>query len=53
MNPSPIEEIRRRYGTREAYLSRFEDASRAAADAGVILPRDVEPLTAEAPKRFP
>ncbi len=48
-----IEEIRRRYGTREVYLSRFEDASRAAADAGVILPREVEPLLTEAAGALP
>ncbi len=51
--PFSIEEIRRRYGTREAYLSLFEDASRAAADSGVILPRDVEPLMAEAADALP
>ncbi len=51
--PFPVEEIRRRYGTREAYLSRYEEASRAAEAAGVILPRDVEPLTTEAAQALP
>ncbi len=51
--PFSIDEIRRRYGTRQVYLSQFEDASRAAADAGVILPRDVEPLLTEAAGALP
>jgi hypothetical protein len=51
--PFSVEEIRRRYGTRAAYLSRYEFAARAAEEAGVILPRDMEPLTAEAVKALP
>jgi Alpha/beta hydrolase domain len=51
--PFSVEEIRRRYGTRETYLRRYEEATRAAEDAGVILPRDVEPLTTEAALALP
>jgi Alpha/beta hydrolase domain len=51
--PFSTEEIRRRYGTREAYLTRYEEAIRTAENAGVIAPRDVEPLMAEAEKTLP
>jgi hypothetical protein len=51
--PFPVEEIRRRYGTRQAYLTRYEDATRAAKESAVILPRDVEPLMAEAAGALP
>ena len=48
-----VEEISRRYGTRETYLTRFESAARDAVRAGVILPRDVEPLMVEAATALP
>jgi hypothetical protein len=51
--PFSADEIRRRYPTRADYLARFEDATRAAVQAGVILPRDVEGLLAEASDNFP
>jgi hypothetical protein len=51
--PLTAEEVRRRYGTRERYLARYEAAARAAVAAGVVLPRDVEPLLAEAAEAFP
>ncbi len=35
------------------YLARYEAATRAAAAAGVILPRDVDPLLAEAEAAYP
>jgi hypothetical protein len=48
-----VEEVRRRYATRETYLTRFEDAAGAGVAAGVILPRDVEPLMVEAATALP
>jgi hypothetical protein len=44
---------RRRYGTREGYLARYEEAARAAVASGVVLPRDVEAMLAEADAAFP
>jgi hypothetical protein len=49
----PAEEVRRRYGTREGYLARYEEAARAAVASGVVLPRDVEAMLAEADAAFP
>jgi hypothetical protein len=49
----PEEKVRALYGSREAYLARYDEAARAAEAAGVILPRDVEPLLAEAAQAFP
>jgi Alpha/beta hydrolase domain len=49
----PDEKVRSLYGDRDAYLDRYEEALRAAADASVILPRDVDPLLAEAEQAFP
>jgi hypothetical protein len=49
----PAEEVRRRYRTRDAYLARYEEAARGAVAAGVVLPRDVEPMLAEAVAAFP
>jgi hypothetical protein len=51
--PFAAEEVHRRYGSRNRYLARYEEAARAAVAAGVILPRDVEPLLAEAAAAFP
>ena len=47
------EEVRRRYGSRDAYLARYEKAARAAEAAGVVLPRDVDPLVADAAAALP
>jgi Alpha/beta hydrolase domain len=49
----PDEEIRARYGSRQAYLARYEAATRAAEAAGVVLPRDVDPLLAEGAAAYP
>ena len=44
----PEEKIRTLYASHEDYLARYEEATRAAEAAGVLLPRDVDPLLAEA-----
>lgn len=44
----PVEKVRHLYGDREAYVARYEEATRAAEAASFVLPRDVEPLLAEA-----
>ena len=49
----PDEKVRRLYGSRDAYLARYEEALRAAEAASVVLPRDVDPLVAEATATFP
>lgn len=51
--PFPAEKVRALYGDRATYLARFEDAARAAEKAGVLLPRDVEPLIDEAREAYP
>jgi hypothetical protein len=49
----PEEKVRALYGSREAFLARYDEAARAAVAAGVILPRDVEPLLADAAEACP
>jgi hypothetical protein len=49
----PEEKVRALYGSREACLARYDEATRAAEAAGVILPRDVGPLLAEAAEACP
>jgi hypothetical protein len=49
----PDEKVRARYGSRDAYLARYEEATRAAEAASVILPRDVDPLLAEGAQAWP
>ncbi len=49
----PEEKVRALYGSRDEYLARYEKATRAAETAGVVLPRDVEPLLAEGEHAFP
>jgi hypothetical protein len=49
----PVDELSRRYGSRARYLAAFEEATRAAESASVILPRDVETLMAEAAATMP
>ena len=49
----PDEKVRALYGSRGEYLARYEEATRAAETAGVVLPRDVEPLLADAEAAFP
>jgi hypothetical protein len=46
--PFTASKVRALYENVDTYLSRFEQATRAAAKAGVLLARDVEPLLAEA-----
>jgi hypothetical protein len=48
-----VDDLRRRYGSRERYLADFEKAARSAESASVILPRDVEALVAEAQASCP
>jgi hypothetical protein len=47
------EEVRRRYGTRDSYIARYEKAAIAAVAAGTVLPRDLEPLMSEAAAALP
>jgi hypothetical protein len=51
--PFSADEVRRRYGTRDEYLARFEEAARGAVAAGVVPPRDVQPLLDEAATALP
>lgn len=51
--PFPPEQVRQLYGDRETYLARFEEAARAAEQAGVLLPRDVPALIDEARAAYP
>jgi hypothetical protein len=45
--------VRRLYGSREEYLARYHDATRAAVAASVVLPRDVDDLLADGAARLP
>jgi len=47
-HPFPAEKVTALYGDEAAYTARAEDAARRAEKAGAVLPRDVEPLIAEA-----
>jgi hypothetical protein len=49
----PEETIHALYGTREQYLARYGEAVRGAEAAGVVLPRDVDPLLTEGAQAFP
>jgi hypothetical protein len=49
----PVEKVRQLYGNRATYLGRYAEATRAAEAAGVVLPRDVGPLLAEAVTTLP
>jgi hypothetical protein len=49
----PVEKLCELYGDRDTYLARYEEATRAAAAASIVLPRDVDPLLAEAEATFP
>jgi Alpha/beta hydrolase domain len=51
--PFSAEEVRQRYGTRDKYLVRFEEAARGAVAAGVVPSRDVEPMLTEAADALP
>jgi hypothetical protein len=50
--PFTREKLLTLYGDEATYASRVEEAARAAEKAGVVLPRDVEPLVAEAVAEF-
>ena len=47
-HPFTAEKLRALYGEKAAFLARFEAAAQRAVVAGVLLPRDVAPLVAEA-----
>jgi hypothetical protein len=49
----PVEKVRELYGNRDTYLERFAEATTSAESAAVILPRDVDPLLAEAVTTLP
>ena len=49
----PVEKVRDLYGDRAAYLARYEEAIHTAEAASVVLPRDVDPLLAEAEATLP
>jgi alpha/beta hydrolase family protein len=49
----PPEKVRARYGSRAEYLARYTQAVRDAESASVILPREVDPLIAEAVANSP
>jgi len=46
--PFGAEKVRARYESRAGFLARYEAAAREAEEAGVVLPRDVGPLVADA-----
>jgi hypothetical protein len=49
----PLEQVRERYGSRDAYLARYEEATRSAETASVVLRRDVGPILAEGAAGYP
>ena len=51
--PFPVEKVRRLYGSRDGYLARYKAAALAAEAGSVVLPRDVEPMVAEAVAKVP
>lgn len=51
--PFPVEKVRALYGDRDTFLACFEKATRAAEEAGVLLPRDAEAFLAEARDGYP
>lgn len=48
-----IDKVHSLYENRADYLARYQQATREAVTAGVLLPRDVEPLLAEAEDAYP
>jgi hypothetical protein len=50
--PFPAAELDKLYGDEAGYLARFGEAVQQAVDAGVMLPRDAEPATAEAAQEY-
>jgi hypothetical protein len=47
-HPFTADKLRRLYRDKPTFLARFQAAAHAAVDAGVLLPRDVAGLVAEA-----
>jgi hypothetical protein len=52
MHPFPLDELRRRYGSRAAYLDRFVAAVAAEVDGGLLLAEDAAELLRHAPQRW-
>jgi hypothetical protein len=52
-HPFSREKVHSLYGDRPSFLAKFEEAARRAVGAGVLLPRDVAPLVAEAERDWP
>jgi hypothetical protein len=52
-HPFPAEKVRALYGNREAFLANFAAAAERAVAAGVLLPRDLPGLLAEAGESWP
>lgn len=50
--PFTPEQLDDLYGDEAGYLAQFEEAAKRAVDAGVLLPRDVEPAVAEAAAEY-
>ena len=51
-SPFPAEKIVELHGDEASYAAKVEEAARACEKAGVVLPRDVEPLIAEAVQEY-
>jgi hypothetical protein len=49
----PREKVHARYGSQAAFLAQFQAAAARAVEAGVLLPRDVPALVAEASDTWP
>ncbi|MCC6959559.1 MAG: hypothetical protein IT301_06895 [Dehalococcoidia bacterium] len=52
-HPFPAEKIRDLYGSKDVFLAKFREAAARSVAAGVLMPRDVEPLVAEAAEGWP
>jgi hypothetical protein len=49
----PREKVHALYGDKASFLAKFEAAAQRAVEAGVLMPRDVAPLVAEAAEGWP
>ncbi|MFN8618851.1 MAG: alpha/beta hydrolase domain-containing protein [Dehalococcoidia bacterium] len=52
-HPFSRERIHGLYGSKDAFLAKFREAAARSVSAGVLMPRDVEPLVAEAAEGWP
>lgn len=52
-HPFSPEKIQALYGSKDTFLARFREAAARSVAAGVLMPRDVEPLVAEAAEGWP